>query len=181
MHTYISIFVSVNCRRIWFVPPKYRCPLNSNNVISITAPVLKPQISSNCFNIYNISMSKYYLSWRMVSSGLLRRVALVRTDVSEEPDASFIRVTNLPYLIFIKLIGFRSLIQFSKRRTVKGPWRRRTEKKTNSILATGHGGLKICEILRVPHCLPSRLTDGVEVVNLTRWPPIYSAETIFLY
>jgi type IV pilus biogenesis protein CpaD/CtpE len=28
----------------------------------------------------------------MVSSGLLRRVALVRIDVSEEPGASFIRV-----------------------------------------------------------------------------------------
>jgi hypothetical protein len=28
----------------------------------------------------------------MVSSGLLRRVALVRTDVSEVPGASFIRV-----------------------------------------------------------------------------------------
>jgi hypothetical protein len=32
--------------------------------------------------------------WRMVSSGLLRRVALVRTDVSKEPGASFIRVTK---------------------------------------------------------------------------------------
>jgi hypothetical protein len=31
----------------------------------------------------------------MVSSGLLRRVALVITDVSEEPGASFIRVTKL--------------------------------------------------------------------------------------
>jgi hypothetical protein len=28
----------------------------------------------------------------MASSGMLRRVALVRTDVSEEPNASFIRV-----------------------------------------------------------------------------------------
>jgi hypothetical protein len=31
---------------------------------------------------------------RMVSCGLLRRVALVRTDVSEDPGASFIRVTK---------------------------------------------------------------------------------------
>jgi hypothetical protein len=31
----------------------------------------------------------------MVSSGLLRRVALVRTDVSEDPSASFIRVTKI--------------------------------------------------------------------------------------
>jgi hypothetical protein len=31
----------------------------------------------------------------MVSSGKLRRVAVVRTDVSEEPSASFIRVTRV--------------------------------------------------------------------------------------
>jgi hypothetical protein len=31
----------------------------------------------------------------MVSSGLTRHVALVRTDVSEEPGASFIRVTKI--------------------------------------------------------------------------------------
>jgi hypothetical protein len=31
----------------------------------------------------------------MVSSGLLRRVALVRTDFSEEPGDSFIRVTKI--------------------------------------------------------------------------------------
>jgi hypothetical protein len=31
----------------------------------------------------------------MPSSGLLRRVALVRTDVSEELSASFIRVTKI--------------------------------------------------------------------------------------
>jgi hypothetical protein len=35
----------------------------------------------------------------MVSSGLLRRVALVRTDVSEEPGACFIRVTKIGELV----------------------------------------------------------------------------------
>jgi hypothetical protein len=33
--------------------------------------------------------------WRMVSSGMLRHVALVRTEVSEELRASFIRVTRI--------------------------------------------------------------------------------------
>jgi hypothetical protein len=31
----------------------------------------------------------------MVCSGMLRRVALVRTDVSEEPGASFVSVTKI--------------------------------------------------------------------------------------
>jgi hypothetical protein len=31
----------------------------------------------------------------MASSGMLRRVALVRTDVSEERNASFIRMTRI--------------------------------------------------------------------------------------
>jgi hypothetical protein len=31
----------------------------------------------------------------MVSSGMLRRLALVRIDVSEEPGATFIRVTRI--------------------------------------------------------------------------------------
>jgi hypothetical protein len=39
-----------------------------------------------------LNYNKY---WRMMSSGMLRRVALVRTDVSEELSASFIRVTRI--------------------------------------------------------------------------------------
>jgi hypothetical protein len=35
----------------------------------------------------------------MVSSGMLRRVALVRTDVSEEVTASYIRVTRIGELV----------------------------------------------------------------------------------
>jgi hypothetical protein len=38
-----------------------------------------------------------------VSSGLLRRVALVRTDLSEESGASFIRVTKIGELGTIHL------------------------------------------------------------------------------
>jgi hypothetical protein len=38
---------------------------------------------------------KLNLLRRMASSGMLRRVALVRTDVSEELSASIIRVTRI--------------------------------------------------------------------------------------
>jgi hypothetical protein len=40
------------------------------------------------------SSCETHIQCGMVSSGLLRRVALVRTDVSEEPGACFIRVTK---------------------------------------------------------------------------------------
>jgi hypothetical protein len=48
------------------------------------------------WNYNHVCLALYhFFSWRMVSSGVLRRAALVRTDVSEEPSASFIRVTRI--------------------------------------------------------------------------------------
>jgi hypothetical protein len=49
----------------------------------------------------------------MASSGMLRRVALVRTEVSEELSASFIRVTG------IRELG-TALAVTSNRRTLQG-------------------------------------------------------------
>jgi hypothetical protein len=51
----------------------------------------------------------------MVSSAMLRRVALVRTDVSEEPSASFVRVTRIGEL-------GTTLAATSNRRTLQVAW-----------------------------------------------------------
>jgi hypothetical protein len=48
------------------------------SLISVLQPV----------KLLNLRFSVLGYIWRMVSSGKLRRVALVRTDVSEEPGAS---------------------------------------------------------------------------------------------
>jgi hypothetical protein len=61
----------------------------------------------------------------MVSSGILRRVALVRTDVSEELSASFIRATRIGEL-------GTTLALTSNRRTPHGA----TSKKTPFFIGT---------------------------------------------
>jgi hypothetical protein len=47
--------------------------------------------------LQDLTSSRRWL-WRMTSSEMLRRVAVVRTDVSEEPIASIIRVTRIDEL-----------------------------------------------------------------------------------
>jgi hypothetical protein len=42
---------------------------------------------------------------------------------------------------------------------------------SKAIPVTGRVGPQGCETLRLPHFLDNRLTDGGEVVSLTRWPP----------
>jgi hypothetical protein len=42
--------------------------------------------------------------------------------------------------------------------------------KGKAIPVTGHGGAQDCETSRLQHFLDNRLTDGSEVVSLTRQP-----------
>jgi hypothetical protein len=43
--------------------------------------------------------------------------------------------------------------------------------KGKSVPVTGRGGPQGCETSKLPHFLDNRLTDGGEVVSLTRRPP----------
>jgi hypothetical protein len=54
----------------------------------------------------------------MASSGILRRVALVRTDVSEELSASLIRVRRIGELRIILAVTSNDLVFFSQRASV---------------------------------------------------------------
>jgi hypothetical protein len=48
--------------------------------------------------------------------------------------------------------------------------------KGKAIPVTGRGGPQGCETSRLPHFLDNRLTDGAEVVSLTRRPPFSPQE-----
>jgi hypothetical protein len=48
------------------------------------------------------------------------------------------------------------------------------------ITVRGRGGPQGCETLRLPHCLDNRLTDGGEVVSLTRRPPLTQGRFLVL-
>jgi hypothetical protein len=54
------------------------------------------------------------------------------------------------------------------------------EEYSKTILVTGRGGLQGFEILRIPHCLDNRITNGGEVVSLKRRPR-FTPRTIFWY
>jgi hypothetical protein len=54
------------------------------------------------------------------------------------------------------------------------------KQKGKAILVTGRGGQYGWETSRFPHFLNNRLTDGGEVVNLTRQPP-FTPQADFWY
>jgi hypothetical protein len=51
---------------------------------------------------------------------------------------------------------------------------------SKAIPVTGCGGPLGYKMLRIPHCLENRLTDGGKVVSPTRRLLLYSPETFFL-
>jgi hypothetical protein len=55
-------------------------------------------------------------------------------------------------------------------------WRYNTL-KIKSIPVTDRGGLQGCEMLKIPHCLDNRLTDGGKVVSPTHWLHLYFPKT----
>jgi hypothetical protein len=61
----------------------------------------------------------------MSSSGMLRHVALVRTDMSEEPSASFIRVTRIGSPILVTLMK-EALGSSETSVLTRATWRKKT-------------------------------------------------------
>jgi hypothetical protein len=62
-------------------------------------------------NEENLKWKKFKALIRMASSGMLHRVALVRTDISEELSASFIRVTRIGELGMLAVTRNRCTVQ----------------------------------------------------------------------
>jgi hypothetical protein len=89
---------------------------------------------------------------RMVSSGLLRRVALVRTDVSEEPGASFIRVTKICELGTTQAATRRRQVP-PKRRSLQEPHGVTTQ-KTPFFIVTA---VKISNLISYLRLFPTQL------------------------
>jgi hypothetical protein len=72
--------------------------LLSSSIFITFEPVIGYRFTQDVITVSFMQSVNGFLHWRMVSSALLRRVALVRTDVSEEPGPSFIRVTKISEL-----------------------------------------------------------------------------------
>jgi hypothetical protein len=91
-------------------------------------------------------MVKFCYISRMVSSGLLRRVALAGTDVSEEPGASFIRVTKIGALGTTQAAS-------SNRRTLRRNTRATRRNNPEDTILHSYSSLFYAHILYSPLCV----------------------------
>jgi hypothetical protein len=58
-------------------------------------------------------------------------------------------------------------------------WKEQVKNEGKAIPVTGSEGLWSCEMLKLPHFLDNRLTDGGKVVNVTRRPPFTTQENFW--
>jgi hypothetical protein len=77
---------------------------------------------------------------------------------------------ELGSVICITLIYIYTLIYRHIHRTLWKPVTANFTRKGKAIPVTGRGGPQGCETSRLPHFLDNRLTDGGEIVSLTRRP-----------
>jgi hypothetical protein len=73
-------------------------PILTPTVLNEIKPLITFKAKQRSFKFQRELLNSHSLqlvTFRMASSGILRRVALVRTDVSEEFSASIIRVTRI--------------------------------------------------------------------------------------
>jgi hypothetical protein len=88
-------------------------------VLQLHLPHIQSIKCPTIITIHLLELVQQANKWRMVSSGMLRRVALVRTDVSEELSAFFIRVTRIGELgTTLTVTSNRRTL----RRNTKPPW-----------------------------------------------------------
>jgi hypothetical protein len=53
--------------------------------------------------------------------------------------------------------------------------------QSKAIPVTGRGGIQRCEMLRIPHCLDNRFTDGGKVVSPTHPPQFTPQKHYYFY
>jgi hypothetical protein len=56
-------------------------------------------------------------------------------------------------------------VQLNNNNKGKKKKKKRKKRKSKAIPVTGLGDIQGCEMLRIPHCLDNRLTDGSKVVS----------------
>jgi hypothetical protein len=92
-------------------------------------------------NISSRNIVKQTKNWRMASSWMLRRVALVRADDSEELSASFIRVTRIGELGTLAVITNRRTLRSTTARPLGTPRRKGIDTIKMALIEIGLGGV----------------------------------------